>query len=196
MSGGLPQATITATGPMTRGDFLMMLYWFADTKAVPDVVGILGLARVTRLALLIAEETGARREINPFFTFHRTPAGGVASPEIWTELLALRAYEVLVPHRSDEPMPSEEVDERSFLLERFIPPHERAHYPMPREFERNVLTNKGTFFAAKREDQMIQRTVAAFKTVAALNELTLGDLTARALPLLREPAGKARSGAV
>jgi hypothetical protein len=196
MSGGIPQATITATGPMTRGDFLMMLYWFADTRAVPEVVGIRGLARATRLALLISEEIGARREIDPFFTFHRTPSGGVASEDLWTELLALRAYEVLREHRVDEPMPSEEIDERAFLLERFIPVHEREHYPMPRALERDVLTNKGTFFSAKREDQMIQRSIAAFKTVPALNELSLGELTARALPLVREPAARPRPAAV
>lgn len=183
MSSGIPEATITSTGPMTRGDFLLMLYWFADTRAVPEVIGIAGLARLTRLAAILGEETGARGEIAPFFEFHKTPAGGIASREVWTELLALRAYGVLHPHRSDEPMPPEETSERAFLIERFIPVHERSHYPMPKGPERDVLTNKGTFFAAKREDQMLQRWIAVFKGVATLNGLPLADLTARALPL-------------
>jgi len=177
---------------MTRGDFLMMLYWFADTRAVPDVVGIRGLARATRIALLIAEELGSRREIDPFFTFHRTPAGGIASPGLWTEIPPLRAYEVLRPIPADDPVPPEEASERSFLLEQFIPEHERVHYPVPRQLERDVLTNKGTFFSAKREDQMLQRWIEIFKAVPSLNELPLAELTARALPFVRESAAKPR----
>ena len=52
MSSSIPHANIAAQGPLTRGDFLMLLAWFADTRAVPEVVGIRGLARWTRLALI------------------------------------------------------------------------------------------------------------------------------------------------
>src|SRR5262245_2848163 len=119
----------------------MMLYWTADTKAVPHVRGIAGLSRLTRLALILGEETGMSREIDPFFSFHATPQGGVASEDVWTELLALRAYQVVTPLADEAPMPAEEKNERAFLLEKFIPSHERAHYPMPTFFERDVLTN-------------------------------------------------------
>ena len=47
-----------------------------------------------------------------------------------------------------------------------------------------MLTNKGTFFAAKREDQTIQRWIEIYKSTAELNRLPLSDLTARALPLV------------
>jgi hypothetical protein len=57
---------------------------------------------------------------------------------------------------------------------------------MPTFLERDVLTNKGTFFAAKREDQTIQRRVEIMKSVVTLLDLPLPELTARALPLLRE----------
>jgi len=53
-----------------------------------------------------------------------------------------------------------------------------------------VLTNKGTFFAAKREDQMVARQIAVFKTVVDLARLPLAELTARALPNLRVPAAR------
>jgi hypothetical protein len=169
---------------LTRGDFLLQLYWFADTNAVPEVRGISGLSRLTRLALLIGEEMGLKNTIQPYFECHRTPAGGIASPEIWSELLALRAYQVLATLPADEPQPKEEAEERSYLLEHHIPAHERSHYPVPATFERDVLTNKGTFFAAKREDQTIQRWIATFKATAELNRLPLGELTARAMPFV------------
>ena len=185
-SSTIPHAPIAMAGPLTRGDFLAQLYWFADLHAVPEVRGIDGLSRLTRMALLLGAETGLAREIEPFFTFHRTPAGGVASPEVWRELLGLRAYQVL--HTSDalEPPPAEELGERKFMLESLIPAAERREYPMPAFLERDVLTNKGTFFAAKREDQTIQRRVEILKTAATLNDVSLADLTSRALPLLRE----------
>ena len=185
MSAGIPDATISATGPLTRGDFLVQLYWFADTSAVPEVVGIKGLSRLSRLSLILGEEMGFSHTIDPFFHYYRTPSGGIASPELWTELLALRAYQVLKPLPAGEPMPPDETEERRFLLEHHIPAHERSHYPLPTQLERDVLTNKGTFFAAKREDQTIQRWIAAFKTVADLNQLPLSALTSRALPLVR-----------
>lgn len=188
MSSGIPHANIAATGPWTRGDFLMMLYWAADTRAVPNVRGIAGLARLTRLALILGEETGMSREIDPFFTFHATPQGGVASEDVWTELLALRAYQVLTPLADEAPTPAEEKTERAFLLETFIPAHERAHYPMPTFFERDVLTNKGTFFAAKREDQTVERRTHVFQTIVGLNDLPLDELTARASRHLRQTA--------
>jgi len=169
---------------MTRGDFLLLLYWFADTNAVPEVAGIKGLSRLTRLSLILGEELGHRKSIEPFFEYHRTPSGGIASPEVWAELLALRDYQVLKPLPADDPLPAEEIEERRYLLEHHIPPHERGHYPLPKFLERDVLTNKGTFFAAKREDQTIQRWIATFKNVAELNRLPLSDLTARAIPLL------------
>jgi hypothetical protein len=169
---------------MTRGDFLLLLYWFADTSAVPLVVGITGLSRLTRLSLILGEELGLKGTIEPFFEYHRTPSGGIASPEVWAELLALRDYQVLKPLRADDPAPAEELEERRFLLEHHIPAHDRKHYPLPTFLERDVLTSKGTFFAAKREDQTIQRWIATFKSVAELNRLPLAALTARALPLL------------
>ena len=190
MSQGIPEATISATGPLTRGDFLVQLYWYADTSAGPEVVGIKGLSRLARLCVILGEELGVNRTIDPFFQFHRTPSGGIASPELWTELLALRAYQVLTPLPAGEPMPPEEIEERRYLLEHKIPAHERSHYPLPTRLERDVLTNKGTFFAAKREDQAIQRWIATFKTVAELNQLSLTELTARALPLLRSPVAR------
>lgn len=190
MSTGIPHADIAARGPLSRADFLALLHWFADTRAVPEVCGICGLSRLTRLALILGEETGLSREIRPWFTFHATPNGGVASLEIWTELLALRDYQVLMPLTADEPMPSEEVKERRYLLENHIPPQEQKHYPLPTFFERDVLTNKGTFFAAKREDQLIERRVQIFQTIPDLNRLTLAELTERALPLVRVPAGR------
>ena len=183
MSSEVPSAPISLTGPLTRGDFLMQLYWFADTGAVPDVAGIRGLSRLTRLSLILGDELGLTRTMKPFFEYHRTPSGGLASVDVWSDLLALRAYQILSPQRELEPMPPEETGERKFLLQQHIPVHERAHYPMPTFFERDVLTNKGTFFAAKREDQTIQRWVAAFKKTAELNQLPLSELTARALPL-------------
>jgi len=169
---------------MTRGDFLLLLYWFADTNAVPEVEGIKGLSRLTRLSLILGEELGLKGTIEPYFEYHRTPSGGVASPEVWTELLALRDYQVLKPLPADDPLPPEEIEERRYLIEHHIAPHERGHYPLPKFLERDVLTNKGTFFAAKREDQTIQRWIATFKSVAELNRLPLSDLTARAVPLL------------
>ena len=190
MSTAIPHSNITATGPMTRGDFLMMLYWYADTNAVPNVVGIRGLSTLTRLALILGSETGIDRSAKPYFSFHATPNGGVASPEVWTELLGLRAYGVVVPQPVGEAMPPEEIGERRYLLEKHIPVHERSLYPIPTEFERDVLTNKGTFFAAKREDQMVARQIAVFKTVVDLARLPLADLTARALPFLRVPAAR------
>jgi len=186
----MPHSNITATGPMTRGDFLLMLYWYADTKAVPNVVGIRGLSTLTRLALILGNETGLDRAIKPFFTFHATPGGGLASPDVWAELLGLRAYEIVVPMPADEPMPPEELAERRYMLEKHIPVHERELYPIPTQFERDVLTNKGTFFAAKREDQMVARQIAVFKTVVDLALLPLADLTAKALPYLRVPAAR------
>jgi hypothetical protein len=175
---------------MTRGDFLMMLYWYADINAVPNVVGIRGLSALTRLALILGSSTGLDRITEPFFSFHATPNGGLASPEVWTELLGLRAYEVVVPLPMDEPMPPEETAERRYMLEKHIPAHEKALYPIPTQFERDVLTNKGTFFAAKREDQMVARQIAVFKTVVDLARLPLAELTARALPYLRVPAAR------
>jgi hypothetical protein len=169
---------------MTRGDFLLLLHWFADTYSVPEVVGIQGLSRLTRLSLILGEELGLKGTLEPFFEYHRTPSGGIASAEVWTELLALRDYQVLKPLRADDPLPPEEIEERRYLLENHIPAHERKHYPQPTFLERDVLTNKGTFFAAKREDQTIQRWIATFKSTAELNRLPLADLTARALPLL------------
>jgi len=190
VSSAVPPATIRLTGPWTRGDFLLQLYWYADTNAVPEVRGIRGLARLTRLALLLGEELGVKNTIDPYFEFHRTPAGGIASAEVWSELLALRAYQVLAVLPGDDPMPKEETQERSYLLEHHIPIHERGHYPVPAALERDVLTNKGTFFAAKREDQTIQRWIATFKTTAELNRLPLGELTARALPLVGAHAAR------
>ena len=190
MSSGIPHANIAAQGPLTRGDFLMLLYWFADTRAVPEVVGIRGLSRLTRLAMIFGDETGLGREIKPFFTFHATPKGGIASPELWTELLALRAYQVIQPLPADEVPPPEELEERRWMLETQIPPHEHEDYPLPTFFERDVLTNKGTFFAAKREDQMIERRIRMFQGVPAANALSLSELTARARVLLRVPAGR------
>ena len=188
MSTGIPHAEITQRGPLSRADFLALLYWFADTRAVPDVSGIRGLSRVTRIALILGEETGLSREIEPFFSFHATPNGGIASADLWTELLALRDYQVLEALPADEPMPPEEIAERRYLLESHIPVPEHRHYPLPTWFERDVLTNKGTFFAAKREDQMIERRVRIFQTLPELNRLPLDELTARALPLIRVPA--------
>lgn len=190
MSSGIPHANIAAQGPWTRGDFLMLLYWFADNRAVPDVVGIKGLARLTRLAVIYGEETGLAREIKPFFTFHATPKGGIASPELWTELLGLRAYQVVRSLPADEAPPPEELDERRWMLDNLIPPHEHADYPLPTFFERDVLTNKGTFFAAKREDQTIERRVRIFQGVPAANEQPLSELTERARALVRVPAGR------
>lgn len=190
MSSGIPHANIAATGPLTRGDFLMLLYWNADTRAVPHVRGIAGLARLTRLALILGEETGANLEITPFFTFHATPHGGIASADVWTELLSLRAYQVLKPLAEEAPVPAEERTERTYLLEKQIPAHEREHYPMPTFFERDVLTNKGTFFAAKREDQMVERRIQALQGIVALNELPLAELTAKASRFLRQTASR------
>ena len=190
MSTGIPQAEISQRGPLSRADFLALLYWFADDRAVPEVYGIRGLSRMTRIALILGEETGMSREIQPFFTFHATPNGGIASSDVWTELLALRAYQVLEPLQADEPLPSEEVAERRYLLEHHIPAPEHAHYPLPTWFERDVLTNKGTFFAAKREDQMIERRVRIFQTLPELNRLSLAELTAKAQPLVRVPAAR------
>lgn len=190
MASTIPHSNITATGPMTRGDFLLMLYWYADTNAVPNVVGIRGLSVLTRLALILGSEEGLDRVIKPFFTFHATPNGGVASADVWTELLGLRAYQIVVPLPVDEPMPAEELTERRFMLDKLIPVHERPLYPMPTQYERDALTNKGTFFAAKREDQMVARQIAVFKTVADLARLPLAELTARALPYLRVPAAR------
>jgi hypothetical protein len=180
LSTVIPTANIAATGPLTRGDFLMLLYWFADTNSVPEVKGIPGLARLTRLALILGEETGLGREIHPFFTFHGTPSGGFASADLWTELLGLREYGVLKTFIEPEPAPSEENSERRFLLAKLIPAHEHAHYPVPTALERDVLTNKGTFFAAKREDQMVTRRIAVFRTLPELLELPLDQLTQRA----------------
>lgn len=190
MSTGIPQAEISARGPLSRADFLALLYWYADTRAVPEVLGICGLSRLTRLAAVLGEETGLSREIRPWFTFHATADGGIASPEVWTELLALRDYQVLMPLPADLPMPAEEVAERRYLLQNHIPPQDHAHYPLPAFFERDVLTNKGTFFSAKREDQLIERRVKILQSVPDLNRLTLAELTARATPLVREPAGR------
>ena len=190
MSTGIPQAEISQMGPLSKADFLALVHWFADTKAVPDVRGICGLSRLTRLALIVGEDTGLSREITPFFTFHATPNGGVASADLWAEHLALRAYQVLVPLPADEPMPAEEIKERRYLLENHIPAPEHRDYPLPTFFERDVLTNKGTFFAAKREDQTIERRVRIFQGVPAANELPLSELTERARALVRVPAGR------
>lgn len=184
MSGTIPHANIAATGPLTRGDFLMLLYWFADTNSVPEVIGVRGLTRLTRLALVLGRETGLDREVQPFFTFHTTPDGGIASAEVWSELLALRSYEIVETDEPGEPMPPQEISERKFLLERHIPKHEHPEFPMPAALERDVLTNKGTFFAAKREDQLVGRRIAALKVTAELNRLPLSELTARAAKLL------------
>jgi hypothetical protein len=192
VSTEVPPSTIRLTGPFTRGDFLLLLYWFADTNAVPETNGIRGLSRLTRLSLILGEELGLRQTIQPYFEYHRTPARGIASPEVWDELLALRAYQVLRTFDADEPMPPEEIEERRYLLEHHIPIHERAHYPMPAFLERDILTNKGTFFAAKREDQTIQRWIEVYKTTAELNQLPLSELTARALPLIGTGAHAAR----
>ncbi|HYJ34479.1 MAG TPA: hypothetical protein VE326_14850 [Candidatus Binatia bacterium] len=190
MSTGIPQADISARGPLSRADFLALLYWFSDTRAVPEVRGICGLSRLTRLALILGEDTGLSREISPFFTFFTTPNGGVASLDVWTEFLALRDYQVLTPLPADEAMPPEEVKERRYLLENHIPAQERRHYPLPTFFERDVLTNKGTFFAAKREDQLVERRIRIFQALPDLNRLPLAELTERALPLVRVPAGR------
>jgi len=190
VSTGIPQAEISQRGPLSRADFLALLYWFADSRAVPEVLGIRGLSRATRLALILGEETGMSREIEPFFTFHGTPNGGIASADVWTELLALRDYQVLEALPADEPMPPEEVAERRYLLDNHIPAPEQAHYPLPTWFERDVLTNKGTFFAAKREDQMIERRVRIFQALPEINRLPLEELTAKALPLIRVPAAR------
>lgn len=190
MSTGIPQAEISQRGPVSRADFLALLHWFADTRGVPEVLGIRGLSRLTRLAVILGDETGFSKEIQPFFTFHATPSGGIASVDVWTELLALRAYQVLEPLPADEPMPAEEVKERRYLLENHIPPQEHSDYPLPTYFERDVLTNKGTFFAAKREDQLIERRIQILKSLPELNRLPLAELTARALPLLRVPAAR------
>jgi hypothetical protein len=190
LSSGIPHANIAATGPLSRGDFLMLLYWYADTRAVPHVRGVAGLSRLTRLALILGEETGLGREIDPFFDFHAAPSGGIVSADVWTELLALRAYQVLAPLNEPGPPPAEERAEREHALAKLVPAHERAHYPMPTVFERDVLTNKGTFFAAKREDQMVERRIAAFQTIVGLNELSLADLTSRAVPFLRQPSAR------
>jgi hypothetical protein len=188
VSGEIPHGNITAVGPMTRGDLLMMLYWFVDTNAVPDVRGIRGLARLTRLAAILGHETGLDREIQPYFTFHPTPEGGIASHGVWDELLGLRAYQVVTPLPAEEPMPPEELGERRFLLKNHIPAHEHRKYPMPQELERDTLNNKGTFFAAKREDQMVERRIQVFKTVTDLERLPMADLTTRALSYLSVPA--------
>lgn len=190
MSSGIPHANIAAQGPFSRGDFLMLLYWYADTRAVPEVIGIRGLARLTRLAAIMGDETGLAREIQPFFTFHAAPDGGIASVDVWRELLGLRAYQVVTPLPADEPMPKEETSERRFLLDKHIPPHERDDYPMPTFFERDVLTNKGTFFAAKREDQQVERRVGVLHRVAELNQRPLEELTARALAAIRTPVAR------
>lgn len=185
-TSAIPHAPIAMAGPLTRGDFLAQLYWFADTFALPEPRGIAGLSRLTRIALIAGVETGVVREIQPFFAFHRTPAGGVASADVWRELLALRAYQVLATEDALEPMPEEETGERKFLLENHVPAPERRDYPMPTRFERDILTNKGTFFAAKREDQTVERRVEILKSIPALVELPLAELTARAIPLLGE----------
>jgi len=190
LSSGIPHATIAATGPLTRGDFLMLLYWSADTRAVPNVRGIAGLARLSRLALILGEETGLGHEIAPFFKFHATPQGGITSVDVWTELLSLRAYQVLKPLPETSPAPAEERTERAFLLETLIPAHERVHYPIPTAFERDVITNKGTFFAAKREDQMVERRIKALQTIVELNDLPLAELTTRASRYMRQTASR------
>ena len=190
MSSAIPHSNVTATGPMTRGDLLMMLYWFSDVNSIPEVYGIAGLSRLTRLALILGAETGMDREIQPYFSFHATPAGGIASPELWSEHLGLRAYQIITPLPTGEALPAEELAERRYLLEKHIPAHERSHYPLPTLFERDVLTNKGTFFAAKREDQTIGRRVATLKSVADLARLPLAELTKRAIPYLGVPAAR------
>jgi len=103
VSTEVPPSPIRLTGPWTRGDFLLLLYWFADTNAVPEVRGIAGLSRLTRLALLLGEELGLKHTIDPYFEYHRTPSGGIASPEIWSELLALRRYQALITLPADDP---------------------------------------------------------------------------------------------
>jgi hypothetical protein len=190
LSSGIPHANIAATGPVTRGDFLMLLFWYADTRAVPHVRGIAGLARLTRLALIVGEETGMSRDAAPFFEFHAIPTGGIVSPDLWTELLALRAYQVIQALPEPAATPPEEASEREFMLAKFITAHERAHYPMPTHFERDVLTNKGTFFAAKREDQMVERRIAAFQRVVEWNAQPLAALTASASTYLRQATAR------
>jgi hypothetical protein len=61
---------------------------------------------------------------------------------------------------------------------------------VPAHLERDVLTNKGTFFAAKREDQLVTRRIEVLKTVPGLNALPLAELTARAASFLGVPAGR------
>ena len=61
---------------------------------------------------------------------------------------------------------------------------------MPTLFERDVLTNKGTFFAAKREDQMVERRIQAFHEIVEWNELPLAELTAKASRSLRQTASR------
>jgi len=63
LSGSVPHGNITASGPMTRGDLLMLLYWFSDTSAVPEVQGIRGLSRLTRMAIILGHETGLDADI-------------------------------------------------------------------------------------------------------------------------------------
>jgi hypothetical protein len=190
VSTAIPSSNIAATGPLTRGDLLLMLYWFSDRNVVPQVLGIAGLSRLTRLALILGKDTGLDRTIDPYFSFHATPGGGIGSVDVWTELLGLRAYQVVTPLTADEPMPPEELAERRHMLDKYIPAHERSHYPLPTALERDVLTNKGTFFAAKREDQMVGRQLDVFKRVVDLARLPMADLTARALPHLGVPAAR------
>jgi hypothetical protein len=61
---------------------------------------------------------------------------------------------------------------------------------MPTHFERDVLTNKGTFFAAKREDQMVERRIAAFQRVVEWNAQPLAALTASASTYLRQATAR------
>ena len=112
MSTGIPHASVSAIGPLTGGEFLMLLHWFADTNSVPEVLGIKGLSRLTRLSLVLGEDLGTRRTIEPFFNYYRTPKDGIVSPEVWTEVLSLREYQILTPLPVDEPMPPEELEER------------------------------------------------------------------------------------
>jgi hypothetical protein len=165
----------------------VLLYWNADTRAVPHVRGIAGLARLTPSAHPGRGNRG-EPQIAPFFRFTRRrrrhrERGRLDGTPLAPRLSGAEAA------RGRTPAPAEE-RERAYLLEKQIPAHEREHYPMPTFFERDVLTNKGTFFAAKREDQMVERRIQAFHEIVDLNELPLAELTAKASRYLRQTASR------
>ena len=60
------------------------------------------------------------------------------------------------------------------------------------EADKAGASGRGTlsFFAAKREDQMVARRIDVMKRAASLERLPLAELTAMALPLVRVPAGR------